>query len=184
MTGESFTPLTPAPLSSSSGSVPAGSSSGIGRGSFSASRMVSSFLPAVVLLERRRARGSSCVVASTVWVYLPGFEDDRRPYFHGSHSAFVCSRHSSRGRGGRKGWVSNFCPTGATRHHLHTCIARDSEGTRIRSQDANMGGLILGVAYIAARFCFVSFRFLFYLHPLRSYRDFPSKSHSKFAYRS
>ena len=48
--------------------MPAGSISGGGRGSFSASRMVCSFLPAVVLLEQRRARGPPCVVASMVWV--------------------------------------------------------------------------------------------------------------------
>ena len=39
-------------LSSPSSSVPAGSGSGGGKGSFFASRMVSSSLPAVVLLER------------------------------------------------------------------------------------------------------------------------------------
>ena len=55
-------------LSSLSSCVPAGSISGGGRGSFSASRMVSSFLPAVVLLERRRARGPPCVVVYMVWV--------------------------------------------------------------------------------------------------------------------
>ena len=55
-------------LSSLSSCVPAGSISDGGRGSFSASRMVSSFLPAIVLLERRRARGPPCVVASMVWV--------------------------------------------------------------------------------------------------------------------
>ena len=55
-------------LSSLSSCVPAGSVSGGGRGSFSASRMVSSFLPAVVLLERRKAGGPPCVVRSTVWV--------------------------------------------------------------------------------------------------------------------